>query len=214
VSTDRTAAEAASLRAESLLERLTHVELGLVVVAQPDEMRLAALERARIAASDAGRSELLDYAAATARDATLRIFARSAFSGTWAATEMSASVARADDRVAAAAAVEEAVTAAVVEDLVDADTLDTLRATWDELARSTGMPTPGSLASLGSAPMADDRGPVEGVLIIGVALVAMIVAFAFGGVFAAVVLAIGMGGITARARRRRRNTETAGTDRA
>jgi len=212
VTPDRDAFDAASLRAEALLERLTRVDLGLVVVAQPDETRLEALDRARIAASDAGRSGLLDDAVTTARDATLRIFSRAAFSGTWAATEMSASVARADDRVAAAAAFEEAVTAAVVEDLVDPDTLDTLRATWDELTRSTGMPTPGSLAALASAPMSTDRGPIEAVLIVLVVAVALVVAFAVGVVFAAVVLALGMGGTTTLARRRRRGTET-GIDR-
>ena len=66
-----------------------------------------------------------------------RMFSSAAFSGTWAATEMAASVASAADRVAAARAFEEAATAEVVEDLVDDETLDTLRATTDELTRSS-----------------------------------------------------------------------------
>jgi hypothetical protein len=59
---------------------------------------------------------------------------------------MAASVARSGDRVAAAAAFEEAAAAAVVEDLIDTETLETLRATSDELDRATGLPAPGSLS--------------------------------------------------------------------
>ena len=53
-------------------------------------------------------------------------FANAGFSGTWAVSEMSMSVATASDRAAAVAAFEEATVAAVAEDLVDADTLDVL----------------------------------------------------------------------------------------
>jgi hypothetical protein len=203
----------AAARVEAVLERLGHVDLGLVVVAPPDVSRLEARARARSAAVAAGRSALLDEAVTTARDATLRIFARSAFSGTWAATEMAASVTNANDRVAAAAALEEAVTAAAVEDLVDPDTVETLRATWEELTRSTGLPTPGSLAGFASAPVPSDRGPFEQVLIGLVVVVTMVVAFAFGGVLAVLVLALGMAGVTAIARRRRGGTGAASTDR-
>ena len=54
----------------------------------------------------------------------LKGFASAGFSGTWAMTEMSMSVASAADRVAAVHAFEEATVAAVAEDLVDEDTLD------------------------------------------------------------------------------------------
>ncbi len=80
----------------------------------------------------------------------MRSFARAGFSGTWAFTDMAMSVARAGDRVAAAAALEEAVTAAVVEDLVDAETLDVLRSTSDELGDLKGVPPPGSIAAFGT----------------------------------------------------------------
>lgn len=86
-----------------------------------------------------------------ARDATLRIFARSAFSGTWAFTDMAMSVTNAQDRVATAAAFEEAAMAAVVEDLVDGDTLEVLRSTSHDLARLTGVPQPLSIGNVGSA---------------------------------------------------------------
>jgi hypothetical protein len=207
MATNRGGHEAASARVEDVLDRLTHVDLGVVVVAEPDERRLDARAHARVAAVAAGRSALLDAAVAAARDTTLRIFARAGFSGTWAATEMAASVARASDRVAAATAVEEAVVAAVVEDLVDTDTLDTLRATWEELTRSTGLPTPGSLAGFAAAPVAADRGPVETTLIALVVVVALGAAFVLGGLAGLLVLALGMAGASGVARRRRRETE-------
>ena len=141
---------AARERVAVLFERLAHVELGVVVVSAPNPQRLQALERARDAASAAGRGGLLDEATEAARTTAIRMFSSAAFSGTWAATEMAASVASAADRVAAANAFEEAATAAVVEDLVDDETLETLRATTDELTRSSALPAPGSLSSLAS----------------------------------------------------------------
>ena len=126
-------AAAARARVATLLERLTRVDLQVIVVAPPDATRLAARDRARAAAIAAGRTVLLDEATAGARETTLRAFARAGFSGTWAATDRSASVATASDRVAAAAAFEEAAMAAVVEDLVDDDTLEVLRGSSDEL---------------------------------------------------------------------------------
>jgi hypothetical protein len=139
---------AARERVAGVLERLERVQLGVIVVAPPDPVRLEARDRARQAAIVAGRSGLLDEAAEAARTTAMRIFARSGFSGTWVATEMSASVASASDRAAAAAAFEEAVTAAVVADLVDDETREILTATTDELIASNALPTPGSLASL------------------------------------------------------------------
>ncbi len=147
------ATDAARARVATLLERFTHVELQVVVVAPPDAERRAARDRARTAAIAAGRGELLDEAVAAARDATVRSFARGGFSGTWAATDMAVSVARSSDRVAAGAALEEAVTAAVAEDLVDEETRDVLTSTWDELTRLRGIPSPGSLSAF-TAPAA------------------------------------------------------------
>ena len=74
------------------LERLERVQLGIIVVSPPDPVRLAASDRAREAAIVAGRSGLLSDAVEAARTTAMRIFARAGFSGTWAATEMSASV--------------------------------------------------------------------------------------------------------------------------
>ena len=156
--TDPGAAEALA-RVQTLFERLTRVDLQVIVVAPPDATRLAARDRARAAAIAAGRTVLLDEATAGARETTLRAFARAGFSGTWAATDRSASVATASDRVAAAAAFEEAAMAAVVEDLIDHGTLEVLRSSSEVLDRSTGMPSPGSLSAF-AAPAADAiRGP-------------------------------------------------------
>jgi hypothetical protein len=145
------AAVAARDRVEAELDRLGHATLQVLVVAPPDAQRLAARDRGRAAAIAAGRGGLLDQSMSAARDATLRIFARSAFSGTWAFTDMAMSVTNAQDRVATAAAFEEAAMAAVVEDLVDGDTLEVLRSTSHDLARLTGVPQPLSIGNVGSA---------------------------------------------------------------
>ena len=118
---------------------------------------MAARDVARAAASVAGRGPLLREALAATREVVLESFARSGFSGTWAATEMSMSVAGPTDRMAAAAAFEEATMAAVVEDLdVDEETLDVLRSTSLELTGLGGLPMPGSLSSIAS-PAAEGR---------------------------------------------------------
>ena len=125
---------AARERVRAVLEGVARINLGVVVVAPPDVTRMAARDVARSAASVAGRGPLLREALAAAREVVLNTFARSGFSGTWAATEMSMSVAGPTDRMAAAAAFEEAAMAAVVEDLdVDEETLDVLRSTSLEL---------------------------------------------------------------------------------
>jgi hypothetical protein len=93
----------------------------------------------------------MEEAASAARSIVLDSFARSGFSGTWAATEMSMSVAGPADRMAAAAAFEEAAMAAVVEDLdVDDETLDVLRVTSMELTGLGSLPMPGALSSIAS----------------------------------------------------------------
>ena len=169
-------------RVEALLERMTRVDLQVVVVAPPDPTRRAARERARTAAIAAGRGALFDEAAAAARDTTLRAFARAGFSGTWAATDMSISVTQASDRVASAAAFEEAAMAEVVEDLVDDETVEVLRSSATELERSAGMPTPGSLSAFARSATISGHGNTRGGLLIG-----------FGIVGAAIWLFVGPG---------------------
>jgi hypothetical protein len=142
--------QATIARVEALLEQLGHVDLQVVVVAPPDAERVAARDRARAAADAAGRLKLFDEAVSTVREGVLRVFARGAYSGTWAVNDWSMSVTNASDRLAAAAAFEEAAMAAVVEDLVDEDTLGVLLATAEELGMSSGLPTPGTLSALPS----------------------------------------------------------------
>jgi len=195
---------AARERVAAVLERLERVQLGVIVVPPPDPVRLAARDRARDAAIVAGRASLLDEATEAARATAMRMFARAGFSGTWAATEMSASVARAGDRVAAAAAFEEATTAAVAEDLVDDETLDALRETADELSRSSAMPAPGSLATL-MAPSASSARARTGVWLptaVGVGVVAgmLLMGSVVGGVLGGLVAT----GVAALAERRPR----------
>jgi hypothetical protein len=137
-------------RVEDLLERLARVNLQVVVIAPPDAERRSAQGRARRAAVAAGRGDLFDEAVSAVRESVIRAFSRAGFSGTWAANDWSISVTSPRDRLAAAAAFEEAAMAEVVEDLVDDDTLEILRASTDELVRSSGMPSPGSLSELTS----------------------------------------------------------------
>ena len=70
---------AARERVAAVLERLERVQLGVVVVAPPDPVRLAARDRAREAAIGAGRSALLDEAVEAARATAMRSFAHAGF---------------------------------------------------------------------------------------------------------------------------------------
>ena len=196
-------AAAARERVADLLEQLNRVELQVVVVAPPDATRMAARDRARAAASVAGRSPLVSEATAAAREITLNAFARAGFSGTWAATDMAVSVATADDRVAAAAAFEEAALAAVVEDLVDDETLGVLRATAGELGDLSGIPAPGSLSTF-AAPVGEAiRGPIQIAILAAFVVVCAVVAGAAGSVaFGLVVLGAGSALLVLFARRR------------
>jgi hypothetical protein len=197
-------AVAASARVDALLDRLGRIDLQVVVVAPPDDARIAAQQRARDAATHAGRGELFEAARAAARDVTMRGFARAGFSGTWAVTDMAVSVTRAADRVAAAIAFEEAAMAAVVEDIVDEETLEVLRSTSDDLVRLTGMPAPGSLASI-AAPAGTAGGSALGLSVVAVALLAIgLFALAVGGQGAILALALAIAMLTGLWRRRRR----------
>jgi hypothetical protein len=195
---------AARKRVGDVLERFARVGLQVVVLAPPDATRIMARERARDAAVDAGRGELLDEAAAAARETTLRAFARAGFSGTWAATDMSVSVASASDRVAAAAALEEAAMAAVVEDLVDDETLEVLKASSNELVRSSGVPPPGSLSALASPTAFAIHGPLQVAALVAfvVACAAIWLTVGAGAGFTALVLGLALAGGFARWRSR------------
>jgi hypothetical protein len=193
--------DAAQHRVAALFEHAARVNLGVVVVAPPDVTRESARDVATSAAIVAGRNGLLREATAAARETVLQAFARAGFSGTWAATEMSASVASASDRVAAVAAFEEAAIAAVAQDLVDEDTLEILRSTWAELVNSGAIPTPGSLASVASPAAGMIRGPVQIAILIAVILVCAAVGFAAASVSGLIIVFAGVGIVTALARR-------------
>ncbi len=185
----------------TLLEDATRVNLGVVVVAPPDETRMAARDKAMSAAIAAGRGGLFDEATAAARDIVLNAFAGAGFSGTWAATEMSMSVASASDRVAAVAAFEEATIAAVAEDLVDEDTFEVLNSTWNELVSSGAIPSPGSLASVASPGVGMIRGPIQIAILVAVVLVSAVVGFAVGGYGGLIIVFLAVGIVAALARR-------------
>ena len=162
-------------------------------MAPPDETRELARDAATSAAIVAGRGALLREATAAAREIVLKGFANAGFSGTWAVTEMSMSVATAADRVAAVAAFEEATVAAVAEDLIDADTLDVLGATWDQIASSSAIPSPGALSSIAATAAGADRSPIQVAILAGVVLVCAFVGFAYGSYAGLIAVFLGVG---------------------
>ncbi len=170
--------DAARRRVAEILESAAHVQLDVVVIAPPDEARIAARDRARAAAAAAGRGALLDEATAAARDQITRTYAAGGYSGTWAATDMAVSVARGTDRVAAAVALEEAVTAAVVEDVADPGTVEALSASWAGLSDLRAMPTPGSLSNFGGS-VASLRG-IRGAVVLGLVVLAIVASVGTG----------------------------------
>lgn len=182
---------AARARVEDLLERLTRVNLQVVVIARPDATRLAAQARARTAAVAAGRGTLFEEAVAAARETVIRAFSRGGFSGTWAANDWSISVATPKDRLAAAAAFEEAAMAEVVEDVVDDDTLEILRASTDELVRSSGVPSPGSLSSFARSAVTSESSTLPVILIV-FGILALALWFVVGVGFGLLTLATGV----------------------
>ena len=186
-------ADAARARVAALFEHAARVNLSVVVVAPPDETRESARDAATDAAIVAGRSELLREATASAREIVLNGFANAGFSGTWAVSEMSMSVATAADRVAAVEAFEEATVAAIAEDLVDPETLDILGATWDQISSSSAIPSPGALSSIAATAAGVDRSPIQVAILAGVILVCAFVGFAYGSYAGLIAVFLGVG---------------------
>lgn len=139
------AGETAQRRVEATLDHARHVDLSRLIVGVAGPDIEAARRVATSAASAAGRSALVDEARRSATAWVLQAFADRAYSGTWVATETSASVTRPADRLAVAEALADAVTASAVQDLVDRDTVGALRASWDTLDASSSIPEPGAL---------------------------------------------------------------------
>ena len=185
--------DAARARVAVLFEGASRVSLGVVVVAPPDATRESARDAATDAAIVAGRGELLREATAAAREIVLKGFASAGFSGTWAVTDMSMSVATAADRVAAVAAFEEATIAAVSEDLVDPETLDILGATWDQISSSSAIPSPGALSSIATTAAGADRSPIQVAILAGVVLLCACVGFVYGSYAGLIAVFLGVG---------------------
>lgn len=145
---DRPEISEARARIAALFDWASRVQLDVVVVAPPDPTRLTARKVAVDIAAQHGRTKLLTEAVAAAREMVMRAFARSGYSGTWAVTDWSISVATSADRMAAAAALEEAAVAMVVLDIADDETVDVLQATWSHLVSLRGIARPGDLSRL------------------------------------------------------------------
>jgi hypothetical protein len=181
----------AARRASEVLVELPHIDLNVLVLPRPDAGLVDAMDRARGAASAAGRGTMLESAMRAARGVAMRGFSRSAFSGTWAVTEMASSIVRPADRVAAVNAFEAAVIAAVAEDLVDDDTVALLREPTDLLRRATGLPQPGALSNF-STPRTTPTSTLQVGLSIAVVIIGVLATFASGTIAAGlVVIAIG-----------------------
>lgn len=134
----------------------------------------------------------MDLATAAARDLSMRAFARGGFSGTWAATDMAASVVRSADRVAAASAFEEAALAAVAEDVIDPETHEILQATADRLVDLTGIPSPGALSSLAAPRWGHPRGPLQVVAVATVVVVGILLWMGVGVGFGIIAIVLGL----------------------
>ncbi len=145
---DRPEIREARERIAALFDWASRVQLDVVVVAPPDRTRLIARGVAVRIAAEHGRTRLLVDAVTAAREMVMRTFARSGYSGTWAVTDWSISVATGADRVAAAAALEEAAVAMVVLDIADDETVEILQATWSHLVSLRGIARPGDLSRL------------------------------------------------------------------
>jgi len=185
----------AAHRVAVVLVGLERLDINVVVLPQPDAGFVDALHRARDAAVVAGRRALVESAARNAREVALRAFSRSGFSGTWAATDMGASVVRAQDRVAVAAAFEAAAIAAVAEDVVDAETLEILREPTDALRMTTGLPPPGALSNFTSG-TAPSSGATQVMLAIAVVIAGIVFGYAMGAIqLGILVIVIGLAAV-------------------
>jgi hypothetical protein len=181
--------DAARERVDATLEQATHVDLSRVIVGRAGTDADNARRRAVEAAANAGRNGLIEEARRAAREWVLQAFAQRGYSGTWAATDYSMSVARPADRTAVAESLADAVTAAAVEDLVDDDIVGALRSRWDTLDMSSSIPEPGALndltrtiAETGSRP-GSPRSLLAGIVLLLIGFFVLAIGVAFGLAF-------------------------------
>ena len=81
--------------------------------------------------------------------------------------------------------------AEVVEDIVDDDTLEILRASTDELVRSSGVPSPGSLSSFTRSAVTSESSALPAILIV-FGIIALALWFVVGIGVGLLALAIGV----------------------
>jgi hypothetical protein len=132
------------------LQRLSVDDLGRLSLPAGDRPeRVAARERALEIARQTGRTQLVEDAAAEARELVIRAFAGNQYQPTWAGLQWGRSLGSAQDRVNLIAAVEDAALAEVVGDEADPDdiavlgepyrTLASMRTTYPDLALPRGL---------------------------------------------------------------------------
>lgn len=185
--------KAARARVADVLDAARYVDLSRLIVGRAAPETEAARVVAAEAARTSGRAAVLEEARQAATDWVLQAFARRGYTGTWAATEVSMSVARPGDRVHVADALADAATAAVVEDLVDADTLDALRSRWEVLDASSSIPEPGALNDLASGVASrPGLGTSASLAVAVVIVVGGLLGFALVGSVSAFILALGV----------------------
>jgi hypothetical protein len=184
------AIDAARRRVLATLEAARHIELERLIVGRSSPEADEARRRALAAAATTGRSDLVREARAAALEWASRSFSERAYSGTWAVTEMSMSVARPADRAAVAEALADAVTGDAVEDLVDDETVAALRARWDTIETAGPIPEPGSLSNITSGLLAGRRSVPAGIvlLVVGLGLLVTGSVVAIGFLVAGVVV--------------------------
>jgi hypothetical protein len=143
---DRAAAD----RLEDFLARLNRLaleDLRLVALPPPDpEERAAMLEVMRGAATEAGRTPLVEDARRRAREAVMIAYNRHQYDPTWAGLNWGRSLGTARDRLGLVLAAEDAAIATVMSDLLDEETLASLAEPFEHAAGMSGATTTPSLS--------------------------------------------------------------------
>lgn len=129
------------------LDRLALEDLRLVALPVPaPEERDATLDVVRRAATEAGRTSLVEQARHRTRKAVMIAYDRHQFDPTWAGLNGGRSLGTTRDRLGLVLAAEDAAIVEVMSDLLDEETLASLAEPFEHAAGMTGATTTPSLS--------------------------------------------------------------------
>jgi len=172
---------AARARLEALfagIDRLTPAELGrLGYRLAADEEREELLDAVEAAATQTGRTALVDEARGLARDAVLRRYAEGTLNPTWVALNWGVSQGTVEDRVAIVETLADAAAAVVVADALDPEVAAAFALDAQEIVGlSTGAASEGSLGRALEVPDDPELGPSHRMRLLRIAVVAVVIA--------------------------------------